>query len=61
MIDYEEFLHGARSEGAFSVYATLVNKTVAIPGSAIPLGILSMLGFVYPINGQEQVSLTLPH
>ena len=61
MIDYEEFLHGARSEGAFSVYATLVNKTVAIPGSAIPLGILSMIGFVYPINGEAQVSHTIPN
>jgi len=54
VVDYEEYRHGVRSEGLFSVYATLVNKTVAIPGSAIPLGILAVLGFMYPINGVEQ-------
>jgi Na+/melibiose symporter-like transporter len=60
VVDYEELLHGVRSEGTFSVYNTLVNKTVAIPGSAIPLGILSMLGFVYPINGVDQVGRAQP-
>lgn len=55
VIDYEELLNGVRAEGTFSVYNTLVNKTVAIPGSAIPLGILSMLGFLYPVGGTDQV------
>lgn len=57
VIDYEELLHGIRSEGTFSVYGTLVNKTVAIPAAAIPLGILSLLGFVYPIDSVDQVNL----
>jgi Na+/melibiose symporter-like transporter len=61
VIDYEELLNGVRSEGIFSVYATLVNKTVAIPASAIPLAILSALGFIYPVNGVDQVCVCVCH
>jgi len=45
VIDYDEFLNGTRSEGAFSVFATLIPKFVSIPASAIPLAVINMLGF----------------
>lgn len=48
VIDYDEFLNGSRSEAAFSVFATLIPKFVAIPASAIPLAIINLLGFVGP-------------
>lgn len=51
VIDYDEFLNGARSEGAFSVFATLIPKFVSIPASAIPLAIVNMIGFQAPVNG----------
>jgi len=51
VIDYDEFLNGSRSEGAFSVFATLIPKFVSIPAGALPLAIVNMLGFVPPVNG----------
>lgn len=41
--------------GAFSVFATLIPKFVAIPASALPLAAISMLGFIQPVNGVAQV------
>jgi MFS/sugar transport protein len=54
VIDYDEFLNGGRSEGAFSVFATLIPKFVAIPASAIPLALINLLGFRQPIAGVAQ-------
>ena len=54
VIDYDEFLNGSRSEGAFSVFATLIPKFVAIPASAIPLAVINLLGFNQPIAGVAQ-------
>ena len=54
VIDYDEFLNGARSEASFSVFATLIPKFVAIPASAIPLAIINLLGFVPPVSGLSQ-------
>ena len=54
VIDYDEFLNGSRSEGAFSVFATLIPKFVAIPASAIPLALINLLGFNQPIAGVAQ-------
>ena len=52
--DYDEFLNGARCEAAFSVFATLIPKFVAIPASAVPLAIINLLGFRQPIDGVAQ-------
>lgn len=54
VIDYDEFLNGCRSEAAFSVFATLIPKFVAIPASAIPLAIINLLGFDPPVDGIAQ-------
>jgi MFS/sugar transport protein len=54
VIDYDEFLNGSRSEGAFSVFATLIPKFVAIPSAAIPLALINLLGFKQPIAGVAQ-------
>lgn len=54
VIDYDEFLNGVRSEGAFSVFGTLIPKFVAIPAGAIPLAVVYGLGFVMPKCGVSQ-------
>ncbi|CAD7697159.1 unnamed protein product [Ostreobium quekettii] len=54
VIDYDEFLNGSRSEGSFSVFATLIPKFVAIPASALPLAVVNLLGFEPPIDGVAQ-------
>ena len=50
-IDYDEFLNGTRSEGSYTVFATLIPKFVSIPSSAVPLALLAVLGFRMPVNG----------
>lgn len=54
VIDYDEFLHGARSEASFSVFATIIPKFLSIPASAIPLACVNSLGFTPPIDGVSQ-------
>eukprot|EP00164_Ancoracysta_twista_P010172 GFYU01015269.1.p1 GENE.GFYU01015269.1~~GFYU01015269.1.p1 ORF type:complete len:809 (-),score=267.89 GFYU01015269.1:148-2538(-) len=54
VIDYDEFLNGVRCEGAFSVFATLIPKFVAIPAGALPLAVINMLGFIPPVEGVAQ-------
>ena len=51
VIDYDEFLNGSRSEGSFSVFATLIPKFVSIPAGALPLAIIYVLDFRAPIDG----------
>lgn len=47
-------MNGSRSEGSFSVFATLIPKFVAIPASALPLAVINILGFEPPISGVSQ-------
>lgn len=54
MYSFLQFLNGSRSEGSFSVFATLIPKFVAIPASALPLSIINILGFKPPISGVSQ-------
>jgi len=54
VIDYDEFLNGVRTEGAFTVFASLIPKFVAIPASAIPLAVIYAMGFVEPVNAVAQ-------
>ena len=54
VIDYDEFLHGARSEASFSVFATIIPKFLSIPASAVPLACVNSLGFTPPIDGVSQ-------
>lgn len=54
VIDYDEFLTGTRSEGRFTIFQTFIPKIVSIPSQAIPLALLSMFGFIAPIDGVSQ-------
>lgn len=54
VIDYDEFLHGARCEASFCVFATVIPKFLAIPASALPLAAVNLLGFVPPVGGVSQ-------
>lgn len=54
VIDYDEFLHGGRNEGSFSVFSTLIPKFIAIPAAAIPLALINSIGFKPPIQGVAQ-------
>jgi glycoside/pentoside/hexuronide:cation symporter, GPH family len=53
-IDYDEFLNASRQEGSFTVFATFIPKVVSIPASAIPLAIVSAVGFRSSINEVDQ-------
>eukprot|EP00479_Gromia_sphaerica_P010222 TRINITY_DN4622_c0_g1_i1.p1 TRINITY_DN4622_c0_g1~~TRINITY_DN4622_c0_g1_i1.p1 ORF type:complete len:294 (+),score=29.06 TRINITY_DN4622_c0_g1_i1:242-1123(+) len=50
VIDYDEFLHYSRTEGAFTVFATFIPKLVSIPAQALPLAIISAIGFQGPTH-----------
>ena len=54
VIDYDEFLHGGRNEGSFSVFSTLIPKFIAIPAAAIPLALINSIGFKPPVEGVAQ-------
>jgi hypothetical protein len=54
VIDYDQFLHGARCEASFTVFATIIPKLLAIPASALPLAAINLLGFVPPVDGVSQ-------
>merc|ERR1711871_848833 len=54
VIDYDEFLNGVRSEGTFMVFQGLLPKFMAIPGGAIPVAIIKLLGFREPLEGVAQ-------
>jgi GPH family glycoside/pentoside/hexuronide:cation symporter len=45
-IDYEELLSGRRREAQFGALWTMLPKFVAIPGNAIPIAILAVVGYV---------------
>jgi GPH family glycoside/pentoside/hexuronide:cation symporter len=46
VIDYDEFLTGKRREAQFGSFWAIMPKFVAIPGAAVPLAILSWVGYV---------------
>ena len=46
VIEYDEFLTGKRAEGIFTVFSALIPKFVSLFAQAIPLSILSLIGFV---------------
>lgn len=54
IIDYDDFLSGARSEATYTMFKSFLPKICAIPASAIPIAILNSVGHVPPVNGVVQ-------
>lgn len=54
IIDYDEFLSGARSEATYTMFKSFLPKIGAIPASAIPIALLNSFGHVAPIDGVIQ-------
>ncbi len=46
VIDYDELYTGQRREAQFTAFWTMVPKLVAIPGAALPIALLAMIGYV---------------
>ncbi len=46
VIDYDELHTGQRREAQFTAFWAMVPKFVAIPGAALPIALLSMIGYV---------------
>ncbi len=46
IIEYDEFTTGKRVEGIFTVFSALIPKFVSLFAQAIPLSILSIIGFI---------------
>ena len=46
VIDYDELYTGQRREAQFTAFWAMVPKLVAIPGAALPIAILGMMGYV---------------
>ncbi len=46
IIEYDEFTTGKRAEGIFTVFSALIPKFVSLFAQAIPLSILSIIGFI---------------
>ena len=51
VIDYDEFLTGARSEATYTMFKGFLPKIAAIPASAVPIALLSTFGHVAPVDG----------
>lgn len=54
VIDYDEFLTGARAEATYTMFKGFLPKIAAIPASAVPIVLLSTFGHVKPIDGVLQ-------
>eukprot|EP00947_MAST-08B_sp_MAST-8B-sp1_P005580 g5580.t1 len=54
VIDYDEFLTGARSEATYLMFKSFLPKIAAIPASAVPFALLSTFGHVGPVDGRYQ-------
>ena len=54
IIDYDEFLTGARSEATYTMFKSFLPKICAIPATAIPIALLNSVGHVPPVNGVIQ-------
>ena len=50
-IDYDEFFTGKRNEGIFTVFSAFIPKFVSLFAQAIPLSLMSLIGFVPSENG----------
>ena len=48
VIDYDEFLTGARSEATYTMFKSFLPKIAAIPASAIPIALLGLLATLLP-------------
>ncbi len=61
VIDYDEFITGARSEATYTMFKSFLPKIAAIFASAIPIALLNTFGHIAPINGviQEQPNESL--
>lgn len=55
IIDYDEFLTGARSEATYTMFKSFLPKICAIPAAALPIALLNVLGHVRPVNGVIQI------
>ncbi|HXX46874.1 MAG TPA: MFS transporter, partial [Myxococcota bacterium] len=56
VIDYDELHTGKRREAQFTAFWAMVPKFVAIPGAALPIAVLAMIGYV---PNQEQTPQVL--
>ena len=52
VIDYDEFLTGARSEATYTMFKGFMPKIAAIPASAIPIALMSTFGHKRPVDGK---------
>jgi MFS family permease len=59
VIDYDELHFGKRREAQYAAFWAIVPKFVAIPSAAIPLSILSSLGYVPNEAQSAEVQLAL--
>jgi Na+/melibiose symporter-like transporter len=50
-IEYDEFTTGKRTEGIYTVCSAFIPKFVSLFAQAIPLSLLSIIGFVPTENG----------
>ena len=55
IIEYDEFSTGKRSEGIFTVFSALIPKFVSLFAQAIPLSILSIIGFIPTEKGYVHI------
>jgi GPH family glycoside/pentoside/hexuronide:cation symporter len=55
VIDYDELRTGKRREAQYAAFGVLIPKFVAIPGSAIPLAVLAVVGYVPNEAQSDQV------
>jgi Na+/melibiose symporter-like transporter len=55
IIEYDEFSTGKRAEGIFTVFSSLIPKFVSLFAQAIPLSILSLIGFIPTQKGYVHV------
>ena len=57
VIDYDELYTGQRREAQFTAFWAMVPKFVAIPGAALPIAILAMIGYVPNADQTPEVLL----
>ena len=55
IIQYDEFITGKRAEGIFTVFSSLIPKFVSVFAQAIPLSILSIIGFIPTEKGYVHI------
>jgi GPH family glycoside/pentoside/hexuronide:cation symporter len=59
VIDYDELYTGQRREAQFTAFWAMVPKLVGIPGAALPIALLAMIGYVPNQEQTPQVLLGL--